>query len=229
MIGIPRTPLLLGLAGLIPFVWGMVTSIYQVTWASDLFVGHGVLADYGMVILSFMSGVIWGFATRTTGRQANLLYVLSVIPALWAFLFAFGEYMLLTLAAGFLFILPIDIVATRGTARLFEAQGIAAKAVTPFLLARIHDLTKGRSLEANIALVLNNARLGVGGQGDREGHRQRGQRREEAGGAAAAPAMGRLRRSRALSHYRVDLHGPLVFAVARKSRPEGHPPRLTRG
>lgn len=113
MIGIPRTPLLLGLAGLIPFVWGMATSIYQVTWASDLFVGHGVLADYGMVILSFMSGVIWGFATRATGRQANLLYVLSVIPALWAFLFAFGEYMLLTLAAGFLFILPIDIVATR--------------------------------------------------------------------------------------------------------------------
>lgn len=40
-----------------------------------------------------------------------------------------------------------------------EAQGIAAKAVTPFLLQRILDLTKGRSLQANIALVLNNARL----------------------------------------------------------------------
>lgn len=40
-----------------------------------------------------------------------------------------------------------------------EAQGIAAKAVTPFLLSRIFDLTGGRSLEANIALVLNNARL----------------------------------------------------------------------
>ena len=40
-----------------------------------------------------------------------------------------------------------------------EARGIAAKAVTPFLLSRIFDLTEGRSLEANIALVLNNARL----------------------------------------------------------------------
>ena len=40
-----------------------------------------------------------------------------------------------------------------------EAQGIAAKAVTPFLLQRIFELTGGRSLEANIALVLNNARL----------------------------------------------------------------------
>lgn len=40
-----------------------------------------------------------------------------------------------------------------------EAQGIAAKAVTPFLLGRIFELTGGRSLAANIALVLANARL----------------------------------------------------------------------
>ncbi|MFN3952974.1 MAG: pseudouridine-5'-phosphate glycosidase [Pararhodobacter sp.] len=39
------------------------------------------------------------------------------------------------------------------------AQGVAAKAVTPFLLARIFELTQGRSLAANIALVMNNARL----------------------------------------------------------------------
>ena len=41
------------------------------------------------------------------------------------------------------------------------AQGIAAKAVTPFLLDRILELTEGRSLASNIALVLNNARLGA--------------------------------------------------------------------
>ncbi|WP_417242795.1 pseudouridine-5'-phosphate glycosidase [Celeribacter sp.] len=40
-----------------------------------------------------------------------------------------------------------------------EAQGIAAKAVTPFLLQRMFELTEGRSLTANIALVRNNARL----------------------------------------------------------------------
>lgn len=40
-----------------------------------------------------------------------------------------------------------------------EAQGITAKNVTPFLLGRILELTDGRSLEANIALVRNNARL----------------------------------------------------------------------
>ena len=42
-----------------------------------------------------------------------------------------------------------------------EARGIAAKAVTPFLLSRIFELTRGRSLAANVALVRNNARLGA--------------------------------------------------------------------
>ncbi|MBM1218868.1 pseudouridine-5'-phosphate glycosidase [Ponticoccus sp. SC2-23] len=40
-----------------------------------------------------------------------------------------------------------------------DAAGMSAKAVTPFLLDRIFQLTEGRSLEANIALVRNNARL----------------------------------------------------------------------
>lgn len=40
-----------------------------------------------------------------------------------------------------------------------EAQGIAAKEVTPFLLDRIFQITEGRSLASNIALVLANARL----------------------------------------------------------------------
>jgi pseudouridylate synthase len=40
-----------------------------------------------------------------------------------------------------------------------EARGIAAKAVTPFLLARIGEATGGAALAANIALVRANARL----------------------------------------------------------------------
>ncbi len=42
-----------------------------------------------------------------------------------------------------------------------DAQGIAAKDVTPFLLQRIFELTEGRSLASNIELVRNNARLAV--------------------------------------------------------------------
>lgn len=38
-------------------------------------------------------------------------------------------------------------------------QGISGKKTTPFLLARVAELTNGRSLEANVALVLHNARV----------------------------------------------------------------------
>ncbi|HBZ44205.1 MAG TPA: DUF3429 domain-containing protein [Maritimibacter sp.] len=113
MMGIPRTPLFLGLAGLIPFVWGLVTSFVPVSWMSDYFTGYGILADYAMVILPFMSGVIWGFATRATGKQAATLYIVSVIPALWAFFFILGEYALISAAVGFLVLLPIDNAAMK--------------------------------------------------------------------------------------------------------------------
>jgi pseudouridylate synthase len=42
-----------------------------------------------------------------------------------------------------------------------SAQGIEGKATTPFLLKRINELTQGKSLVTNIALVKNNARVGA--------------------------------------------------------------------
>ncbi|MGY6694716.1 MAG: pseudouridine-5'-phosphate glycosidase [Roseinatronobacter sp.] len=59
--------------------------------------------------------------------------------------------------------IPADDLAPLIAVALEDAQtqGIAAKAVTPFLLAKIFDLSGGASLKANIALVRNNARLGA--------------------------------------------------------------------
>ncbi len=42
-----------------------------------------------------------------------------------------------------------------------KSQGIEGKATTPFLLKRINELTQGKSLITNIALVKNNARVGA--------------------------------------------------------------------
>ena len=42
-----------------------------------------------------------------------------------------------------------------------EKDGIKGKEETPYLLAKIVELTKGKSLEANIHLILNNAKLGA--------------------------------------------------------------------
>jgi pseudouridine-5'-phosphate glycosidase len=40
-----------------------------------------------------------------------------------------------------------------------RAQGVRGQALTPFLLGRLSELTGGESLRANLALLLNNARL----------------------------------------------------------------------
>ncbi|GAA4229971.1 pseudouridine-5'-phosphate glycosidase [Sagittula marina] len=50
---------------------------------------------------------------------------------------------------------PIIAQATADASK----HGISGKNVTPYLLQRIFELTDGRSLDANIELVLNNARL----------------------------------------------------------------------
>lgn len=60
--------------------------------------------------------------------------------------------------------IPRDVIVPVIEAALAEAaaQGVAAKAVTPFLLQRIFELTGGLSLDANVALVLSNARVAAG-------------------------------------------------------------------
>lgn len=57
--------------------------------------------------------------------------------------------------------IPSDVMAPVIAQATSEAEekGITGKSVTPFLLSRIYELTEGRSLTANIALVLNNASL----------------------------------------------------------------------
>jgi pseudouridylate synthase len=57
--------------------------------------------------------------------------------------------------------IPRDVIGPIIERALDDAAhaGIAAKEVTPYLLSRIFTLTDGASLTANIALVLNNARL----------------------------------------------------------------------
>ncbi len=52
----------------------------------------------------------------------------------------------------------VDVAIERALADA-AAQGVAGKDTTPFLLDRLVDLTAGASLEANIALLRNNARL----------------------------------------------------------------------
>jgi len=118
MIRIPTAALLLGLAGLIPFLWGAATLYLPGlgAWSSGAFgarmTGHFLLQGYGIVILCFMSGVLWGFATRATGAVAATGYGLSVLPALWAFFMGTGNpyAAMVALSAGFVGLLGLDLM-----------------------------------------------------------------------------------------------------------------------
>jgi pseudouridine-5'-phosphate glycosidase/pseudouridine kinase len=52
-------------------------------------------------------------------------------------------------------------VVIQDAVRDCERKGIMGKDITPFLLQRVVHATQGRSLQANIALIKNNARIGA--------------------------------------------------------------------
>ena len=121
---IPRAALLLGLAGTLPFIFGAVFSFAPVQFGNVFglspfiaaFLGPNIMAAYGKVILSFMSGALWGFATRAEGRTAVLAYASSTLPALYVFLTAsFTTAPLLPLAIGFAGILVLDYAFARAS------------------------------------------------------------------------------------------------------------------
>ena len=114
---IPRPALALGLAGLLPFLWGVLTLIVPALHSLTLstigprFVGPYVLIAYGSVILSFMSGVLWGFAARADVEHRWTGYALSVLPALWVFFMVGGgaSRALSALIVGYLVLLRLDM------------------------------------------------------------------------------------------------------------------------
>ncbi len=119
---IPAAALILGVAGLIPFLWSAATHLSPALagWAGGflppMFIGAYVGLTYGTVILSFMSGVLWGFAAK---GEEFLPYALSVIPALWCFFTVTdaSDTSSILLIAGFAGLLMLDAT--------YAAQGLA--------------------------------------------------------------------------------------------------------
>ncbi len=113
---IPRPALFLGLAGLLPFLWGAASAISPSLASTgqqllgQRLTGVPCLIAYGTVILCFMSGVLWGFAARARDPDAWGGYVLSVLPALWAFFMVGGgqDAALSALIVGFVALLAAD-------------------------------------------------------------------------------------------------------------------------
>ena len=116
ILKIPTGALILGLSGVLPFAWGALTLLSEEAFNFGIenfgarFVGPLIQLSYGVIILCFMSGVLWGFATKMDEKNGSLGYILSVLPALWAFL-SMGRGPIsdtISLIVGFLAVLLID-------------------------------------------------------------------------------------------------------------------------
>lgn len=80
---VPRVPLWLGLAGVLPFAIGMVVYAAGGIWIVDQAFALRSTLGYGAVILSFLGGTRWGMGVLLANedkRDARLS--LSVLPSL---------------------------------------------------------------------------------------------------------------------------------------------------
>ncbi|MBR0500558.1 MAG: pseudouridine-5'-phosphate glycosidase [Bacteroidales bacterium] len=122
------------------------------------------LETKGVPVIGFGTEELPAFYTRTSGFKTD--YRLDTPEELAA---AFRAQQDMGLGGGMLVTNPIpeewSMDPVRINAAIDEAVadarrlGIKGKETTPYLLARVQELTGGDSLEANIKLVLNNARL----------------------------------------------------------------------
>lgn len=122
------------------------------------------LETKGVPVIGYGTEELPAFYTRHSGFKVD--YRIDSPQELAA---AFNAKMAMGLKGGMLvtnpipeqYSMPADVINKAIDEAIDESQrlGIHGKETTPFLLAKVKDLTGGDSLAANIELVLNNARL----------------------------------------------------------------------
>ena len=125
-----------------------------------------VLETHGVPLLGYQTDTFPAFYTRSSG-EAVTARVDSAEQA--AAIIRTRDQLKLAADGGEVIAVPIpetqalapDVLEhwTAQALAAAEAQGIQGKAVTPFLLRHIADLSEGKTLTANLALVENNARV----------------------------------------------------------------------
>jgi pseudouridine-5'-phosphate glycosidase len=130
----------------------------------DLGLTLEVLETHGVPVIGFQTDEFPAFYTRSSGHPvdwrldspAEIAAVLKVRRSL-----GIGGGTVVANPIPVHYALPPEDVESWTSTALSEAaaSGVHGKAVTPFLLGRIHELSGGASEEANKQLVYNNVRL----------------------------------------------------------------------
>jgi len=133
----------------------------------DLAATREALETAGVLVVGWRSGELPAFYARESGIPVDVrVEDADEAAALWRAHRALGlpGGMLLCVPPPEDAALPGDEIE-RAIAVALErasARGIRGRDVTPFLLRAVAEATGGRSLEANVALLLNNARVAAG-------------------------------------------------------------------
>jgi pseudouridylate synthase len=124
------------------------------------------LETYGVPVVSVGQRAFPAFFTRDSGFTADFQFdsaieQASFIQTKWQLGLHGGVVVANPVPEAFA--MPKEEIDRITDQALAEAgqRGVSGKAVTPFLLARIKELTEGRSLATNIALVKHNALVGA--------------------------------------------------------------------
>ncbi len=122
------------------------------------------LETKGVPVLVYRGDEFPAFYTSRSGIKAELRVdeasaIAGMIRAQWELGLGGGAVIANPIPTAYE--MPSDVISAAIERALSEAseRGVRGKDVTPFLLARVKDLTGGDSLESNIALVKNNAAL----------------------------------------------------------------------
>ena len=122
------------------------------------------LETHGVPVLGYQTNEFPAFYTRQSGlpvdaRLESATEIAAVLSAKWALGLNGGVVVANPIPAEFS--MPAEQIEKVIAAAVAEAEaaGVKGKALTPFLLARIEQMTEGSSLLSNIELVLNNAQL----------------------------------------------------------------------
>ena len=122
------------------------------------------LETMGVPVIGYKTEEFPAFYTRESGFKVNYKLdspgeIADAIKTKWELGLKGGVIIANPIPEEFSFDkLLIDKAIDEALAKADE-KGIKGKDVTPFLLSEIKEITKGKSLDANIQLVLNNARL----------------------------------------------------------------------
>lgn len=86
----PRTPIALATLGTAPFIIGAIGATTDTVFTPFPYSSVESVIHYGIVILSFLTGILWGFASHSPKGQSSYAYITGAIPVIYVFFAVVG-------------------------------------------------------------------------------------------------------------------------------------------